>query len=363
MRVHAIALTTLLLGLAPTAFGQVNPLSTVAGLKAACETSPGNVVRITTDMAVNVNGPGAVSTGCTLELVGDSEIQFDKVSMSFAGPFAITGGTKTGLQLQHAVLSAPSVSIRLTGDEAYVKSEFSRIDATAGDLELQLGRIGKMELMYNVTAGVPLTRATLAATGALRISAGDKLSAAMKEVGLVAGTTLSFTGTGSESELKLDDTGVLSFGGSVSILMLGGKSKFEASNASLTARGGDLDLAMGQAESGLKLSNVTTSSAGRTQVYAAAARSEVGISNGSMVAGSGMFLSAAAGAEFGSLKVENGAFRSGTPMRLVTGASGKTTVIGATLNSDGLLDIATGMGGVCEALGNRVTAVTQQVCR
>jgi hypothetical protein len=344
---------------------QVDPLTTTAGFKAACE-APGNRVRITTDMAVNsglsAGYPERVRTGCTIELVGDSEIQFDKVGLAFAGPLVITGGSKTGVSMQYASLAGTSVAIRLSGTEGYLRSEFSRIDATAGNLDVTLGSTSNVEMVNYITGGVPLTRATLAATGNLSVTGGAKMVTSLKEVGLVAGRNLSLRSTGSESELKIDDTGVLSFGGNISILMQGSKSKLEGSNSALTAQAGDVDIATSQTESGIGLSNVTTSSTGRTQVYGAGSLSNVGISNGSMTAGTGMFVSASAGSDLGNLKVEGTRVSAGTPMLFVTGSNGNTIVVGATLTSAGLLDIATGAGGKCEALGNRITAVTQQVC-
>lgn len=367
-RLNPIFAAIVLIGAHSLAGAQVNPLSTTAGLKAACERNVGNVVRITTDMAVNQGArafaPERVNTGCRIELVGDSEIQFDKVGLAFAGPLVITGGSKTGVAMQEASLAGTSVSLTLSGDEGYLRTLASRIDATAGGLSVSMGRIGKMELLGNITAGVPLTNATLAATGGVTVSAGDKMSASFNEVGIVAGTDVRFTGTGSETELKLDNSAILSFRGNVAVALLNTKSKLEGSNSSITARVGSVDMALGQPESGMNLSNVAVTSGGRTQIYAAGSKSEVGISNGTVSAGGGVFISAAAGSSDGSLKVEGVGITATTPVRLVTGAQGKTIANNNRVTATGSVDFSSDpLTGLCEAVGNRITAPTQRICQ
>ncbi len=350
------------------ASAQVNPLSTTAGFKAACERNPGNVVQITTDMAVNQGYPSGyperVNTGCTIVLVGDSEIQFDKVGLAFAGPLVITGGSKTGVAMQQAGLSAPSVRMDFSGDEGYLRTSFSRIDATAGDVNITLGRIGQMELFNYITGGVPLTRATIAATGLVNITAGERLSASMNEVGIVAGGDLRFTATGSESSLKLENSGFLTYRGNLAVMMLGAKSKLEAGNSNLLAQFANIEVMLAQAESGMSLSNMTVNAVGSTQLVTAGTKSELGISNGTIRAGGGIFLSAAAGSTEGSLKVEGVGMSATTPVRLVTGVQGKTVANNNRIGGTGLVEFSTAPGsGLCEAVGNIITAPTQSICR
>ena len=357
-----------LLGAHAVATAQVNPLSTTAGLKAACERNPGNVVRITTDMSVSEGAralsPERVNTGCRIELVGDSEIQFDKVGLAFAGPLVITGGRMTGVAMQEASLAGTSVSLSLSGDEGYLRALSSRIDATAGNLTVSMGRIAKMEMMGFITSGVPLTGATLVATGAVTVSAGDKLSASFNEVGIIAGTDLRLTGTGMETELKLDNSTLLSYRGNVAVALLNTKSKLEAGNSSITARSGSVDLTLGQPESGMNLSNVAVSSKKNTQIYAAGSRSEVGLSNGTVAAGGGVFISAAAGSTDGGLKVEGVGITASTPVRIVTGAQGKTIANNNRVTATGSVDFSSDpISGLCEAVGNSITAPTQRICR
>jgi hypothetical protein len=351
---------------------QPKPLETTAGWKTACETSPGNRVVLDQDTTVNVgasaSAPLQVTTGCTIEMINDAEITFDKVGLSFAGPLTISGGFKSGVAMQEASLAAPSVNISLPSDEGYIRTSFSRIDATAGDMTVTLGRIAKMELFqyrFRIGPGGPGTggtNGTFAASGNLTVSAGDKLSATMNESVFLAGGSVTFNGNGAESELKVENSAMQATAGNLLVILRSPKSKLEAGNSALRA-GADLDFATGQSESGVNLSNVTVNAGARVQIYGAGNKSEVKLSNGSVNAGGGIFISAAAGSTEGSLSVENGAYNATTPIRFITGAQGKTIVKDARITGTGLVDINTAPGsGVCEALGNRITAPQQQLC-
>jgi hypothetical protein len=293
----AVAIASALSGVV---LAQVDPLTTTAGFKAACE-KPGNTVRITTDFTVNAGYragyPEQVATGCTIELVGDSEIKFDNVGLKFADPLVILGGDKTGVALQRASLAGTSVVIDLIGVEHSIKTEFSRIDATAGNLEINVGDIAKMELMGSITGGVPLTRAALAATGNLSVSGGQKLTIGLKEVGLASGQLLSITARGAESEVLLDDSPALSFTGGIAFAVQGVKSKFNMSNGGITARGGDISITAAQGESGIALSNVMTNSSANTVVSGSGFKSDVGISNARSTAGGSLVVSAGSAAD------------------------------------------------------------------
>jgi hypothetical protein len=362
------ALATAALSLvAGAAFGQVDPLTTTAGLKAACETRPGNAVTISNSITVNQGYPAGyperVATGCTITLTNGASIQFDKVGLAFAGPLTIGGGTKSGISMQEASLAGTSVALRFSGAEAYLQTSFSRIDATAGNLTVQLPSTSKMELFNYRTDGVPLTRATLAATGSISITGADRLSAAFVEAGIAAGGNIDFLTTSFEPSVKFENGGVLSFGGNVSMRLHGSKGKFEFSNGNVRAPLGNLSITTAFNESSIGLSNVTIEAGRNVVVHAEGTKSVLEVSNGSMVAGGTMMLGAAALLGDSEMKVGNGAYRAATPIQFLSGANGATGVYGATILGTGLVQIATGAGGKCEALLNRITAVTQSVCQ
>jgi hypothetical protein len=367
VRLHVALATAAMLCVAAPAFAQLDPLSTTAGLKAACETRPGNVVALANSITVSVGYPAGypeqVASGCTIALSNGAEIQFDKVGLAFAGPLVITGGTKSGLAMQEASLAAPAVRLTFSGEEGFLKTSFSRIDATAGDLLLTLPGTSKMELFNYRTGGAPLTRATLAASGALTITTGAKLSASMVEVGLVSGGDLGFTSNSFESEFKFENSGLLSFNGNATLRMNGSKSKFEFSNASLRAPAGNLTMLTAFNESSISLSNVAVEAGASLRVDGQGTLSSVEVSNGSMVAGGTLVVAAAATLGTSSLKIDNGGYRAGTPIRFISGPNGKTGVYGAAVTGSGLVEVSTGAGGACEALGLRVTAPSPSLCQ
>jgi hypothetical protein len=359
---------TLAFSLTPhAASAQSKPLETTAGWKQACETSPGNRVVVTEDITISMgataSSPEQITTGCVIEMINDADVQLDKVGLSFAGPVTILGGLKSGLAMQEAYVTAPSISLNLPGDESFIRTSFSRLNASAGDLTINLGRIAKLELFRYRTAGTfgNVTNGTFFATGNLKITAGERFNLAMVEAVMYGGASLTIETNGFETNLKAENTSLEGRTGSMTIIGRGGKMSGEFSNSTLRA-GGDLDVVAGSTESNLNFSNVQTRAGARVQLYTAGAKGNVNVSNGSVQAGQGIFVSAI-GAE-GSVNVENGSYSGGNPTRFVTGAQGKTLVKGATITSSGLVDIQTdrAAGGVCEALENRITAPTQQLC-
>jgi hypothetical protein len=367
LRPLRVALAAALAVAAGTTVAQVDPLTTTAGLRAACESRPGNSLTISTSITVNQGYPAGypepVATGCAITLTNGASIQFDKVGMAFAGPLIIGGGAQSGVTMQEASLAAPTVTLKFTTTESFLQTSFSRIDATAGDLKIELPGKSKMELFQYRTGGVPLTRATLAATGAVSIVTTNGLSAALIEAGIVAGGNLSFLSRAQESSMKVENSGLHSFNGNVAMRMQGSKSNFEFSNSSVRAPLGNLSIATTFNESAIGLSNVTLEAGVNATVNAEGSLSKVEISNGSMVAGGALLVAAAPALGTSSLKVDNGAYRGGTPVRFLTGPNGSTGVYGAAIQGSGHVRIATGAGGNCEALLNRITSLTQAVCQ
>jgi hypothetical protein len=347
------------------AYAQNDPRSTTAGFKAACEAAGNRVVlnqSLTVNTGYTAGYPEQVTTGCRVELTNGAELVFDRVGLQFAGPLTIVGGSKSGVAMQESSLAGTTVNVSLTGDEGFIRTSFSRIDATTGNMTVALGTGAKMELFRYRYGIASRTNSTFYAAGALSITAGSKLSGSMNEVGLTAGGNISVRGNGAESELKYENSGSWSQTGSVSFVMAGARSKAEMSNSSFRGAG-NVDVAMGQSESGLSLSNTTVTSGATAQVYVAGSKSELSLSNGSIVATGAVLISAAAGGTEGSLKAENVGISAGTPVRMVTGALGKTTAVQNRITGTGLVQIISDpSSGSCEAILNRITAPQQQIC-
>ena len=66
----------------------------------------------------------------------------------------------------------------------------------------------------------------------------------------------------------------------------------------------------------------------------------------------------------GSLKVEGVGITATTPVRIVTGAQGKTIANNNRVTATGSVDFSSDpISGLCEAVGNSITAPTQRICR
>jgi hypothetical protein len=362
----ATAIVVTLTGVAPAA-AQAKPLETTAGWKAACENSPGNRVVLTEDITISLgataSSPIQINTPCTIDMINDAELQVDKVGLSFAGPLTINGGAKGGLAMQEAIITAPSVTLNLTGDEGYLRTSFSRINASAGDLNINFGRLGKVEMFRYRTFGTfgNVTNGTLFASGSMNVKAGELFNLSMNESVIYGGANMTIDVSGTEANLKAENTSFQGLTGNLLIIGRGAKTNAEFSNSTLRS-GTDMDVVAGSTESNIKFSNVRSTVGGRAQVYTAGAKGNVNMSNSPTQAGTGIFISAI-GAE-SNLIVENSEFSAATPVRFVSGALGKTVVVNSRITGTGLVDIQTNRaaGGVCEALQNRITAPQQQIC-
>jgi hypothetical protein len=348
------------------AAAQVNPLSTTAGLKAACESSAGNVVVISSDIAVNIgfpaNSPQQVSTGCRIELTAGADIQFDKVGLAFAGPLVITGGAQSGLQMQEASLAAPNVLVQFTNVEGAIKMEYSRIDAAAGNLDVRFGPTSNLEVIGSRTAGAPLSRAAFVATGNVSIAPTRLHTAMYKDTGIVAGGTISVTAPGSDISIGFENSGAYAYNGDIRLDLAFNRNKVEISNASLTAVTGQVSLVARGVESLISASNAAVQAGTSVHVTSMASKGEVKVSNGSIVAGGSILLEGVTASFDGTLLVENVQISGGGDIRLLTGFRGKTMVFGNRINGAGLVQAATKTWGVCEANNNQVTAPLAQLC-
>ncbi|MES2714122.1 MAG: hypothetical protein V4795_00055 [Pseudomonadota bacterium] len=369
MTLHQLSTASglLILGLSGLpALAQVDPISTTAGLKAACEGNAGNLVVITSGVTVNTGYPAGapeqVRSGCRIQLTGGASMQFDKVGLAFAGPLAIIADSKSSLQLQEASLAAPQVLVQFTHMDSGVKMEQSRIDATAGHLDLQIGIGNKIEVSGARTAGVPLSRAAFAATGHVRISASRLHSAVYKDTGMVAGGTVSVTASGADTSIVFDNSGAHAYNGDVRFDLTSSRSKLEASNAAFTAVAGHVALSMRGAEGGLKLSGTAVQAGASAQVISTGPKTEVLVDGGSITARGSILLEGYTAGFDGVLLVSNLQISGGSDVRMLTGLRGKTMVFDNRINAAGLVQSATRTWGVCEANNNQVTAPLVQLC-
>lgn len=351
---------------AASASAQVDPLSTTAGLKAACEASAGKAIVISSDTTVNIgypaDSPEPVRTGCRIELKGGATIQFDKVGLAFAGPLVIAGDTKSGLQMQEASLAGARVLLELTASENSIKMEYSRVEATAGHLDLRMGTGAKIEVVGARGAGVPLPRAAFAASGDIGLASSSRYSAVFKDTGMVAGGTIAMTAAGLESSVGFENSVAQATRGDIRFDLTSSKSKLETGNAGFTAAAGSVSLAIRGSESVLKASNTALAAGGSAQILSAAPKTEVHVGGGSIVAGGGILLEAYTAGFDGTLSVNEVQMNGGGNVDMLTGLRGKTMVFGNRIAAAGTVRAATDTWGVCEASSNQVAAHGVQLC-
>ncbi len=363
---HACA--ALFLGLAslPVA-AQLLPLSTTAGLKAACEGHPGHVVRVTSSVTVSVGSPAdypeQVRSACRIELIGGAGIQFDKVGLAFAGPLVIVGGSKSELQMQEAALAARHVRLDLSGEEGGIKMDRSRVDATTGALEMALGTKAKLEVIGWRDGGEPRSRAAWAARGKVMLSTSKNLTAGFKDTGIVAGTGVDFRIFGVEVGVVLENTGIHAAAGDVSIELNSSKSKLEAQRAQFTAPAGRVALGFSGGETGMMLGNSSLPAGASVVLAGQGPKAEVQFSEGSIRAGTGVRLEAGLNHIDGLVQIARAQVDSGAAVQVLSGARGKTMVFDSRIGAAGDAVAATDVLGTCEAKDNQVAAARAALCR
>lgn len=368
---RALAVAALAAVFAPAAFAQPKPLETAAGWKAACETNPGNLVVLDQDITVSpLNGAQAASaqitTGCVIELRNDASLQLDRTTFTFGGPLIITGASKTELAMDRSEMTASAVNVSLSGDEGQLRMKESRVSARqGGNFNLTLGAIAKMEisgLRRNYEGNGTSTNAALFAEGDLSITVGNRFTGSVSEGILFSQRNLSFRALSGDVEVKMENTTTYAPNGAVAVSVAGGKAKLEYSNSPITG-GTDVDVLIAGAEGSISFSNSNVTAGAAIELHADGEKSAVRISNGFFYAPGAFYASAGANGAFGELSVENAAVTGGTPVSFATGANGKTMLKSNSLKSTANVSASAGAGGVCEAIGNRVTSPAQSLCQ
>lgn len=363
--VGGIALTMLPLG-SNTAFAQVQIKST-AQLKAACETSPGNTVVLTTqsiDLDQGPRPPAAeiVNSGCTIVLSPTANFEAESVGIHFNGPFRIQGVAKSMVFIDEAVISAPSVTLDLAGSESNLMMDQGSLRATAGNLVINLGNLGKMELKQQPVVGGFLA---LDASGTVQINGSGSLSAALLEATVRGNGGVAISMAGPEALLKTERMTFQSSAGSFTVTSPGQKGLLEMGFSTITS-GGAVNMTLAGAESGFKM--ISTSVTAGSNISFVSGSGAAGITNlllgdVTATAGGALTVQAAMSGLKGEVGVEKSNLRAnGGALRIETGNEGKTGVKETRLTSNSLVRIASGVGGVCLSELNTITAPTQQVC-
>lgn len=316
----------------------------------ACRNNPGNTVVLTQQTKFQTSFTGttfSTPTACTVVLAPGASFELDTITMSFGGAFAVQGGQNGKVAIDKATLNAPSIALNLTGTESEFQMDDAHVFATAGNLSLQFGEKGKMEVK---NSGGWYQPRLAARRGAFSLSAGAFFTGSVVQSGLQGATGMTFNLTGFDSSLKIEGSDLLVSSGATSpapftygaFQVTGSASKvsFEAINVNLMEAARAVTISLTGAESKV----------GLLQVRSQTGSQRIGV--------------AASGTK-GEVKVENMLFYGNPEVVIESGAQGSTTVTGnpGTITATQLIRIRAGLGGSCSASTQGLTAPVLEVCR
>ena len=345
---------------------------TTAELRAACQTSPGNVVALTQPVTV-VDGPRypaaeQVLTGCTIVLGPNAKLATEGISMRFAGPLVVQSSTLTEVLLARSFLAAPSVNVNLPGTGSIIEMAFSHIHATAGGLLFTMGSESKLTVMDRLSPG-PLEAFTAATT--VQIRSGRKFTASLSQMRISAPQGIEIAMNGDEGILTINTAWLTAAQGNIGISSSDAKGVVDLSSTNLVFRN-MLSLRLAGSESLLKLQQVGMSGF-EGQVAPGGMVLEIGAGaaeSGSIEASNVAFFDVASinvrasvNGQKGILKIQKSHLRSSGDIVLETGGQGLTEMVENYGASSTRLRVATGTGGSCIAQLNSILAPVMQVCQ
>jgi hypothetical protein len=370
LNLHPVWLAAVLLGLSLTTAAQ--SISTTAQLKQACETLPGNVVVL--NQAVKIlEGPRypfseQVLTGCTIILGPNAKLETEQVAMTFAGPLVVQSAVATEMKLIRTFLSARSVNLNLTATSSAIEMEFSHIHATTGGLLITLGNQSKLMVQNRLIPG-PLEALTAATT--LQIRSGAQLTAELSQMRISAPQGIDISMNGAEGLLKISTAWLTADQGNIGISSSNAKGSVDLSSTNLVVRN-MASLRLAGSDSQVKLQQVGILGVHGAPVASGGILIETGVGGegGSIEASDSAFYNAAfvtmrasVNGLKGGLKIQKSHFFPSGDIVLETGAQGQTEVQENYGISSTRLRVATGAGGSCLAQLNTITAPVMQVCQ
>lgn len=363
MKMHQTAFAGLTF--AALAIAQPAPFSTTAQLKAACETSPGNVVVINAPVKVFI-GPAfpaveTVRTGCRLVFGPLGSMEFDNVGMRFNGMLSFQASAKAILSLKKSLLSANSALVNFAAPEGTVSIDESRLLATAGGVTIDLADDAKLQITK------PFAGATnsIQATGMINLQGGRKYELAMTETRLDAGTGISIASDGPEAAFQATAVTLNTRTGQINVTSPGDKIALDYSYGRIIAPSGfGVNFAGDEALIDIKTTTVTAAG-GNVNLQAGSAGSfgVLKLTEGALTAGGSLLMRASETATKGEAVLETMRVTATTGIDVVSGDNGLTSVKINNLRSSGLVRAVTGPSGACIAESNTVVAPSQSLCQ
>jgi hypothetical protein len=317
----------------------------------ACESSVGNTVYLSESLKLQGSFTGethASASACTVFLVDDAAFELDQITLNFGGPLTVAGSRNSKVQLQKAVINAPSIAVSLTGNDSQVQINEGRMIARAGDLSLQFGQFGKFEM---VNSG-GWNRGGLTTAGALSVASGGFFQGMLSSAGMEAanGIFIAMNGTDSGWKIEKSTLNVSNFSfasasafssGPLSITSDAYKANVEISESYIRFASKTIDMRLTGGESSLLLKKVTSQTASES-IYIGAPRDK------------------------GVVLIENSLFFGNPAIVVETGSNGSTGVVGnpGSLYAQRSVRVSTGAGGSCVVTPlYSITAPQVSACR
>lgn len=320
--------------LGPAAFAAHAQAYTPQEFARACESSPGNAVLLSEPLKLQGRFSGdtqVIATGCTVTLATDAAFELDQITLSFGGPLVVRGNRNGKVQIEKAVINAPSVALTLTGSDSQFQMKEGRVVALTGDLAMQFGSNGKLEI---VDSG-GWNRGGLTAAGALRIASGQVFEGKLTNAGMegAGGISLAMNGADSKWTIEKSTLNLSNFNfadaspyraGPLSITSSALKAFVEISETNIRFASRAIDMRLGGAESTLLLKGVTSQTASET-IYLGASGYK------------------------GVVLIESPVFYGNPDIVVQSGTEGSTAVIGnaGLLSAQRSVRVSAGAGGSC----------------
>ncbi|MEQ1642064.1 MAG: hypothetical protein ABL959_01305 [Pyrinomonadaceae bacterium] len=347
-------------------------IETTQQLKTACENNAGNVVVLNQATKI-LYGPRypfteEVLTRCTIILGPGAKLETEQISMAFAGPLVIQSTQETDLKLTRTFLSANSVHLNLPADSSSVEMSFSQLDASVGALLVTMGDQGKLTVKNRLVPG-PLEALTAATT--VQIRGGSQLTAELSEMRISAPQGIDISMNGAEGLLKISTAWLTAEEGNIGISSSVAKGSVDLSSTNLVV-GNSASLRLTGSDSQVKLQQVGILGVPDAPPALGGILIETGVDGegGSIeVSDSGFYnaafltIRASANGPKGGLKIQKSNLIPSGDIVLETGPQGQTEVKENYGSSPTRLRIATGAGGSCLAQQNSITAPVMQVCQ
>jgi hypothetical protein len=315
----------------------------------ACRTAPANTVVLREQTKFQTTFQGTTfqtPTGCTVVLAPGASFELDTITMQFGGPFVVQANGNGGVVLDKATLRAPSIALNLTGFEGKFQMNTAWLAATTGDLSIQFGEKGFMEVKDSGRWYQP----RLTANGRLSIVAGASFTGSVVASGFQGAAGIGFAFNGTDSNMKIEGSDLLLTSGAsrpgpyitgpFTVTGAASKVAFEMINVNLMEATQAVTVALNGAESKLGWSQVRSQTSSRR-------------------------IALTANGDKGEVKVEN-ALMYGLPEVVIeAGAQGSVSVTNSpgSITASQTIRIRAGLGGSCSASTQGLNAPVLQVCR